>query len=84
MYRSKNKEENNFMKKFPKDVSIAETKTGGDPDIIHNEVFAPEQKPNYSQFFGTPSPKKSPKTPNSRGRPSVNSMYYYFSMITFY
>lgn len=68
MYRAKN----SFMDKFPGDVCIAESRTGGDMNILTSDIFQPEQKPSYAQIFGTPSPKKSPKF-TGRGRPSNSS-----------
>lgn len=70
MHRNKN----TFMDKFPEDVCKAESLIGGDPDIITREQFLPEQKKNYSQLFGSPSPKKSPKTPNNKGRKSASEI----------
>lgn len=66
MHRAKNA----FMDKFPADVCHAESLTGGDPDIITSDLFAPEQKPSYSAIFGTPTQKKTPKS-GGRGRHSV-------------
>ncbi|KAG5892826.1 hypothetical protein JTB14_033390 [Gonioctena quinquepunctata] len=46
------------MEKFPKDVTNAEVKIGGDPNILSDPMFIPEKKRNYvAEIFGTPSPK---------------------------
>lgn len=58
------------MEKFPEDVGIAESKTGGDPNIIDEPEFQPEQKPNIAKIFGDQTPKlKKGKT----GRRKVTS-----------
>lgn len=46
------------MDKFPRDVEEAERRTNGDPDIIEQEKFSPEKKPDISALFGE---KKLPK-----------------------
>lgn len=53
------------MVKFPEDVTTAETKTNGDPNIINDPIFLPEQKQNYSDIFRTPN--KTKKTPKKSG-----------------
>ncbi|KAJ8966416.1 hypothetical protein NQ317_013341 [Molorchus minor] len=46
------------MEKFPKDVITAETKLGGNPNILSEPMFLPEIKRTYvAEVFGTPSPK---------------------------
>jgi len=40
------------MDKFPGDVEMAEKLTGGDPDILTQEKFCPEEKPDISALFG--------------------------------
>lgn len=45
------------MEKFPEDVAIAERRTDGDPNIIHNEEFQPVTRPNIASIFGDSSPK---------------------------
>uniref|UniRef100_A0A1B6L1R5 PWWP domain-containing protein n=1 Tax=Graphocephala atropunctata TaxID=36148 RepID=A0A1B6L1R5_9HEMI len=41
------------MKMFPNDIVMAEHLTGGDPNILDSKAFAPEQKSDYSDLFGT-------------------------------
>ncbi|KAF5286651.1 hypothetical protein FQR65_LT12482 [Abscondita terminalis] len=63
-----------YMKKFPDDVSKAETKTNGDPNIIEDPIFAPEKKTNIAALiFGNPKQKKSPKKSASSLRKSLGS-----------
>lgn len=62
-YRSKSKDGSRYMDKFPGDVEMAEKLTGGDPDILNNEKFSPEEKPNISALFGD---KKIPKRKRER------------------
>lgn len=40
------------MDKFPGDVETAEKLTGGDPDILNQGKFYPEEKPDISALFG--------------------------------
>lgn len=47
------------MEKFPADICTAETKTGGDPNILNDPIFAPPKKVNVSEIFGSASVKKS-------------------------
>jgi hypothetical protein len=64
------------METFPEDVSMAETRTNGDPDIINDDEFLPQKKESYAGLFtsaDTPSPVKKPGT-GKRGRPS-GSLY---------
>lgn len=51
------------MNKFPGDVEMAEKLTGGDPDILNQEKFCPEEKPDISALFGE---KKIPKKKRDR------------------
>lgn len=51
------------MDKFPGDVEMAEKLTGGDPDILNQEKFCPEEKPDISALFGE---KKIPKRKRDR------------------
>lgn len=51
------------MDKFPGDVATAEKLTGGDPDILNQEKFSPEEKPDISALFGE---KKIPKKKRDR------------------
>lgn len=55
------------MEKFPEDVRIAETRTGGDPSIITRSEFQPEEKPNIASIFGEPN-RNVKKTPTGQGR----------------
>jgi len=57
IYRTRCREGSAVMNKFPEDVAIAERLTGGDPDILRNDTFAPVERPDYSNIFG--SDKKS-------------------------
>jgi hypothetical protein len=54
MYRSKKQ----HMEKFPADVQLAENLTGGDPNIIDSEEFAPEVRKKWSDLFEDASAKK--------------------------
>lgn len=61
------------MENFPGDVRLAEEKTGGDPDILESEEFAPEEKPNIAQIFGDQTPKlKKGKGGPGRKRRSID------------
>lgn len=51
------------MDKFPGDVETAEKLTGGDPDILSQGKFCPEEKPDISALFGE---KKIPKKKRDR------------------
>ncbi|XP_020292350.1 mucin-17-like [Pseudomyrmex gracilis] len=51
------------MDKFPGDVETAEKLTGGDPNILRQEKFCPEEKPDISALFGE---KKIPKKRRDR------------------
>lgn len=51
-YRTKGKDGQNFMNKFPEDVKIAETLTGGNPSILLDNKFDREKKPDISNLFG--------------------------------
>ncbi|XP_014206080.1 uncharacterized protein LOC106637707 [Copidosoma floridanum] len=51
-FRTKNKDRSNFMKKFPEDVKMAETLTNGNPNIILDNRFSPDKKPDVSGLFG--------------------------------
>ncbi|XP_053977621.1 uncharacterized protein LOC128875774 [Hylaeus volcanicus] len=62
-YRSKSKDGSRYMDKFPGDVEMAEKLTGGDPDILSQDKFCPEEKPNISALFGE---KKIPKKKRER------------------
>ncbi|KAL3279617.1 hypothetical protein HHI36_017123 [Cryptolaemus montrouzieri] len=54
-FRAKNPK----MSSFPKDVSAAEVKTGGNANILSDPIFSPERKRNYAaEIFGNPTPKK--------------------------
>lgn len=41
------------MKMFPNDIVMAEHLTGGNPNILTDEAFLPEQKSDYKDLFGT-------------------------------
>ncbi|XP_012523225.1 serine-rich adhesin for platelets [Monomorium pharaonis] len=62
-YRTKSKDGSNYMDKFPGDVEMAEKLTGGNPNILHQEKFCPEEKPDISALFGE---KKIPKKKRDR------------------
>lgn len=67
------------MQKFPEDVRLAETKTGGDANIIDKEEFQPEKKPNIASIFGDQTPKLKKLTGLGRGRrkaPSIEDLTY--------
>ncbi|KAH0819395.1 hypothetical protein GEV33_003396 [Tenebrio molitor] len=67
---------NSHMEKFPGDVSLAEMRTEGNPNILSDPMFAPQKKSNViAEVFGSPSPKKTPKDgpKQPRGRGSKNS-----------
>ncbi|XP_044762273.1 titin-like [Coccinella septempunctata] len=54
-FRAKNPK----MTSFPKDVSAAEVKTGGNANILSDPVFTIERKRNYAaEIFGSPTVKK--------------------------
>ncbi|CAL1678062.1 unnamed protein product [Lasius platythorax] len=62
-YRSKSKDGASYMDKFPGDVETAEKLTGGDPDILTQGKFSPEEKPDISALFGE---RKIPKKKRDR------------------
>ena len=76
MHRSKNM----HMNKFPADVSMAELRTGGDPDIITSDQFLPGNKKSPPTpkvvLFPSSSTKKSAKK-----RPKKKSGFIDFSQI---
>uniref|UniRef100_A0A1B6DHS6 PWWP domain-containing protein n=4 Tax=Clastoptera arizonana TaxID=38151 RepID=A0A1B6DHS6_9HEMI len=58
LYRSSNSRDvPSNMDLFPNDIATAEHLTGGNPNIIKDDEFAPEEKLDYSSLFG---PKKIP------------------------
>lgn len=59
---------NAHMEKFPGDVSLAEIKTEGNPNILSDPIFAPQKKLKLSDILGTPSPKKTPKDAKPRSQ----------------
>ncbi|EEZ97549.2 titin [Tribolium castaneum] len=69
---------NPHMEKFPGDVSLAEIRTDGNPNILSDPIFAPQKKSNIiAEVFGSPAPKKTPKdgrgrSKNSSKKPKVN------------
>jgi hypothetical protein len=64
------------MSKFPEDVAIAERLTGGDPNILRNDAFAPEERPDYRNIFGSErksgSPDKKSKLVGSQGKDHIS------------
>ncbi|KAK9871087.1 hypothetical protein WA026_011371 [Henosepilachna vigintioctopunctata] len=56
---------------FPKDVSTAEVKTGGNANILSDPMFTPEPKKNYGEIFGSPSAKKSKN--GNKNRPNKSA-----------
>lgn len=65
------------MEKFPEDVGIAESKTGGDPKIINKPEFQPEQKPDIARIFGDQTPKiKKGKGGRRKASPEEDSSAY--------
>ncbi|PSN51401.1 hypothetical protein C0J52_04462 [Blattella germanica] len=75
VYRLRRREGSSIMDKFPQDVATAEKLTGGNPDILRDEKFAPGEKPNYHIIFGDDkksgsSPEKKIKTSNSSPIPN--------------
>lgn len=47
------------MEKFPQDVIRAETKVGGDIEILARDEFQESKKESYAGLFGTPAKKAS-------------------------
>lgn len=76
IYRSRCREGSTVMNKFPEDVAIAERLTGGNPDILRDDAFAPEERPDYRNIFGgerkSGSPDKKNKLVGSQGKDRVN------------
>lgn len=76
IYRTRRREGSSVMNKFPEDVAIAERLTGGDPDILRDNAFAPEERPDYRNIFGgdkkSGSPDKKSKLIGSQGKDRVN------------
>lgn len=76
IYRSRCREGSTVMNKFPEDVAIAERLTGGNPDILRDNAFAPEERPDYRNIFGgdkkSGSPEKKSKLVGSQGKDQVN------------
>lgn len=58
------------MEKFPEDVSTAELRTEGNPDIIWSDEFLPQKKESYANIFSTPDTSNAAKKTGSgkRGR----------------
>jgi len=76
IYRTRCREGSTVMNKFPEDVAIAERLTGGDPDILRNDTFAPVERPDYSNIFGgsdkkSVSPEKKSKLVGQQGKDQV-------------
>lgn len=76
IYRTRCREGSTVMNKFPEDVAIAERLTGGDPDILRNDTFAPEERPDYRNIFGSDkksgSPDKKSKLVGSQGKDHIS------------
>lgn len=76
IYRTRCREGSAVMNKFPEDVAIAERLTGGDPDILRNDTFAPVERPDYSNIFGSDkksgSPEKKSKLVGHQGKDQVS------------
>ncbi|XP_033610501.1 uncharacterized protein LOC111872212 isoform X3 [Cryptotermes secundus] len=76
IYRSRCREGSTVMNKFPEDVAIAERLTGGNPDILRDNAFAPEERPDYRNIFGgdkkSGSPDKKSKLVGSQGKDRVS------------
>lgn len=67
------------MKKFPADVTTAESLVHGDVNIINDPKFQPEEKQNYSDIFGTGKKKKKKEkeiSPRFRPRSSPATPQY--------
>lgn len=61
------------MEKFPRDVTTAETKIGGNPNILSDPACLPEKKRNVvAEVFGSPNAKKSPRDSNKKPRSSLS------------
>ncbi|XP_075211578.1 uncharacterized protein LOC142318874 [Lycorma delicatula] len=58
MCRSNNRDVPSNMTMFPNDIVTAEHLTNGNPDILNDEEFAPEEKEDYSEIFGKKTPRK--------------------------
>ncbi|XP_069677350.1 mucin-17-like isoform X2 [Periplaneta americana] len=75
IYRTRRREGSTVMDKFPDDVATAEKLTGGDPDILRDTAFAPEEKPNYRDIFGGDKKTASPdKKSKHNGSPSKDKV----------
>jgi len=84
MVRSANSREvPSNMKMFPNDIATAEHLTGGDPNILNRDAFAPPQKRDYSDLFGTKksSGKKGKKEPIKREQDTWKSRSSNSSML---
>lgn len=58
------------MENFPKHVCIAETRTGGNPDILSDPNIVPQKKPTpAAEIFGPPTSQKK-KIKGTPGRKS--------------
>lgn len=89
------KERQGKMENFPKHVCIAETMTGGNPDILSDPDVIPQKKPTVaSTIFGPPvsalkkKPKGSPGRKGKGGTPGIlflllifdSQLYNYFNL----
>ncbi|XP_022919687.2 uro-adherence factor A-like [Onthophagus taurus] len=62
-----------YLEKFRSDICKAETRTGGDLNILDDPKLRPKKKPDIEAIFGTPASHKKLKEPSrGRGRPSLN------------
>ncbi|CAH0389993.1 unnamed protein product [Bemisia tabaci] len=71
--RTKSRDAPSNMKMFPEDIVTAEKRTGGNPNILQSEEFAPSAKKSYQELFATPKKPKDGKEGSGsgrRGRPS--------------
>lgn len=66
-----------YQEQFRNDVCSAEIKTGGDPHILNDPIFAPEEKIviDTAAIFGTPpgTKQRKSKTPGGSGRKQSKS-----------
>lgn len=71
------------MEKFPSDICTAETRTNGDPNILNDPIFAPPKKINFSEIFGSPSPKKN-ITPKKKRMFLLNNLINIIKSLQFF
>lgn len=64
------------MQKFPKDVSNAEVLVGGNPNILSEPIFIPEQKKRTSDDETSKRKAGSSKTPKEKKiRPKISKFF---------